>query len=201
MKKVLLIALLSLFAAFGVRAQSTTTFSITVQAPPSCTVTLAANPVSTSGSKLYSGQAGVINFNISACSIAGSSATATWDGAATPTNFVAGPPAALSVPVSAAQATVGTHSLVLTIPFPVLSMTTPVTLPNAQVGVIYSANLASLSGLTGGTPPYNFSLDPATPLPSGLTLSSSGIISGTPTSSSGTGSLSFNFTVADSSGA
>jgi putative Ig domain-containing protein len=66
-----------------------------------------------------------------------------------------------------------------------------------QVGVADYVDLVALSQVTGGIPPYKFTLDPATPLPSGLRLSSGGIVSGTP---SAAGSTTINFTVADSSG-
>jgi hypothetical protein len=60
-------------------------------------------------------------------------------------------------------------------------------LPNGAVGTFYSQTLAA----TGGAPPYSWSLAGGSgPLPTGLTLSSNGTISGTP-SSAGT----FNFTV------
>ena len=50
------------------------------------------------------------------------------------------------------------------------------TLPNGQVGTPYSATLAA----TGGTAPYNWSLTSGT-LPAGLSLGSTGAITGTPT--------------------
>lgn len=78
-----------------------------------------------------------------------------------------------------------------------MALKSPVTLPNGKVGTAYSVNLVQLSGLTGGVPPYTWTLDPTTPLPSGLTLSSSGIVAGSP---SGVGSFSVRFTVRDASG-
>lgn len=65
------------------------------------------------------------------------------------------------------------------------------TLPNAAAGNKYSATLAA----TGGSPPYNWSIASGT-LPTGLTLSTSGTISGTPTTA-GTSNLAVQ--VADSS--
>lgn len=195
MKRLISALALFLFCALSLPAQNSTSFTVTVVAPPSCTVTLSSNPVSTSGANLYAGQAGVINFNISACSIASATATATWDGTSTPTTFKTSP-AALSVAITAGQATVGTHTLVLTIPQPVLAMNSPVTLPNASPGKAYSANLAAAANLTGGIPPYTFSLTSGS-LPSGLTLSSNGTITGIPSLA---GSFTFGFTVKDSSG-
>jgi len=64
---------------------------------------------------------------------------------------------------------------------------TTTSLPNAELGAAYTAPLAG----TGGTPPYSWSLaGGSSPLPSGLNLASTGVISGTP-ASPGT----FTFTV------
>jgi hypothetical protein len=68
---------------------------------------------------------------------------------------------------------------------------TTFSLPAAQQNTAYSYQLTAL----GGTPPYTWSVDPSTPLPSGLTLSPTGVLSGTPTGLSNTNP---NFTVTDS---
>jgi hypothetical protein len=60
------------------------------------------------------------------------------------------------------------------------------------VGVVYSQQLAA----TGGTGPYTFAVSSGT-LPAGLTLSSSGLLSGTPTTA---GSPSLNITATDANG-
>jgi uncharacterized protein (TIGR03437 family) len=73
-----------------------------------------------------------------------------------------------------------------------LTITTTSPLPTGVVGVSYSQNLAA----TGGTPPYTWTLTSGT-LPTSLTLSSSGLISGTPSVS---GSSSFSVSVKDSNG-
>jgi hypothetical protein len=75
-------------------------------------------------------------------------------------------------------------------------VTPPVTisttsLPGGTVSSAYSATLAA----AGGTTPYSWSLS-AGSLPAGVTLSGSGVISGTPTAS---GTASFTVRVADSS--
>ena len=86
------------------------------------------------------------------------------------------------VVTDAASNTVEEDGLALTIlnnpPLPPVAITN-VSLPGGAVGVPYSAQL----GATGGQPPYNWSLaiGSANP-PPGLTLYSSGLISGTPTS-------------------
>jgi hypothetical protein len=66
------------------------------------------------------------------------------------------------------------------------------TLPNATPGVAYSQTLPT----TGGTAPFTFALAPNSgPLPTGLTLSSAGLLSGTP---SAAGTFSFTVQVTDS---
>lgn len=87
----------------------------------------------------------------------------------------------------------GKRTLSLTI----LANVTPVTittasLPNGSVGQSYSAPSLAASG---GTSPYNWSLNNGSILPQGLSLSASGGISGTPTAS---GTTSTTFKVQDS---
>ncbi len=65
----------------------------------------------------------------------------------------------------------------------------PTTLPNQTVGVPYSQTISA----TGGTGPYSFAVTSGT-LPPGLTLSSAGVLSGTPTTA---GSTSFTVTATD----
>jgi sugar lactone lactonase YvrE len=74
-----------------------------------------------------------------------------------------------------------------------LSITTPAALPPAGVSALY----AQILGATGGTPPYTWSIVSGT-LPAGLTLATSGTISGTPTTS---GVSLFTLQAADSTGA
>ncbi|MGB6872797.1 MAG: putative Ig domain-containing protein [Dehalococcoidia bacterium] len=71
----------------------------------------------------------------------------------------------------------------------VLGITTT-SLPEAKVGDVYSATLTA----TGGQPPYTWG---ATGLPAGLTCSTAGVISGTPTAS---GDFTVTVTVTDSAG-
>ncbi|MGD0271548.1 MAG: putative Ig domain-containing protein, partial [Candidatus Sulfotelmatobacter sp.] len=68
---------------------------------------------------------------------------------------------------------------------------TTASLPNGIVGTAYSATLTA----SGGTLPYSWTILSGT-LPAGLSLSQSGIISGTPTNA---GQSSFTLQVADSS--
>jgi hypothetical protein len=88
---------------------------------------------------------------------------------------------------SVALATFSSGSVV---PLP-LAITTS-SLPNGTVGTAYSVNLAA----AGGQSPYTWSLADGSNLPPGLNLSSSGTISGTPTTA---GTTSFTVEVIDSS--
>ena len=76
-------------------------------------------------------------------------------------------------------------TLSLTIAPPALLITTS-SLPNGQVGTAYSVSLAA----SGGTPPYTWSLISGS-LPAGLSLSTTGTISGTPTQAQGVTGLTF----------
>jgi len=87
----------------------------------------------------------------------------------------------------------GRRTLSLTI----LANVTPVTittgsLPGGTVGQSYTAPSLTVSG---GTAPYNWSLNSGSSLPPGLTLSASGAITGTPTAS---GTTTTTFKVLDS---
>jgi hypothetical protein len=67
----------------------------------------------------------------------------------------------------------------------------PASLPDATTGVAYSQQLFT----TGGTGPYTYAFTGA--LPTGLTLSTSGLVSGTPTAA---GTYAFDVTATDSNG-
>jgi hypothetical protein len=73
----------------------------------------------------------------------------------------------------------------------VLTISTTSPLPAGTVGTAYTQTLTA----TGGTTPYSWALAAGSPaLPAGLTLSTAGVISGTPTAS---GTVSVNITVTD----
>ncbi len=86
-----------------------------------------------------------------------------------------------------------TASLTLTVnaATPALTITTTSPLPSATVGVVYTTTLAA----TGGTSPYTWTLASGSSLPAGLSLSSGGVISGTPTAAVAS---TFTVQVADS---
>jgi len=76
---------------------------------------------------------------------------------------------------SATPAATDSRAFALTIAAGDLTVTTS-TLPNGKVNTPYSTTLTA----AGGTTPYTWSVPPET-LPAGLTLSSAGVLSGTPT--------------------
>lgn len=73
-----------------------------------------------------------------------------------------------------------------------LAITTTSPLPAGTVGTVYSVQFAA----SGGTSPYTWSVATGSTLPAGLTLSSAGLLSGTPTTA--VSSASFGITVTDS---
>ncbi len=85
---------------------------------------------------------------------------------------------------------VASASYTLAVTVPTLTLA-PGTLPGATSGVAYSQPLAA----NGGTAPYSYALT-AGALPAGLTLSSTGTLSGTPTAS---GSFALSVTATDAS--
>ena len=91
---------------------------------------------------------------------------------------VDGGPALLdfNIIVTDANGTTGTREFFMNLRYGVLSLS-PDGTPSATVGTAYAATITA----SGGTPPYVFSVYPGTPLAAGLTLSTAGDLSGTPT--------------------
>ncbi|MGA7822989.1 MAG: putative Ig domain-containing protein [Steroidobacteraceae bacterium] len=106
----------------------------------------------------------------------------------TPTAGASATPLTFQVTDSETPAKSQTATLPLTVIAPLVISTT--SLANGQVATAYSATLTA----TGGTSPYAWSITSGS-LPAGLSLSSSGTISGTPTTA---GSASPTFEVSDS---
>ena len=96
-----------------------------------------------------------------------------------------------TVQVKDSSGTTATQALTIAVAPPPLNVTTS-SLSAAVVGTAYSQSLAA----TGGTPGYTWSTT-AGSLPAGLTLSTGGIITGTPTTA---GTANFTVQVKDSSG-
>jgi hypothetical protein len=75
-----------------------------------------------------------------------------------------------------------------------ITISTPLVLPPARVQGAYRQEFQA----SGGTPPYTWTLAPgSTPLPIGLTLSTDGVLTGSPSSA---GTFSFSLRVADAAG-
>ncbi len=103
--------------------------------------------------------------------------------------LLSGTPTSLGVSNFTVQATdstncTGTKAYTLQVVCPVITVS-PATLPNGTIGVAYSQT----NSASGGTGPYTFNVTTGT-LPDGLSLSSGGSLTGTPTTPG-----TFNFTV------
>ncbi len=97
----------------------------------------------------------------------------------------------LTFQVTDAAGNSASQKITLTVNPPPPPSVTTVSLAGAELGVAYSQTLAA----SGGVPPYTWSLTSGS-LPAGLTLSSAGVISGTPSGTTGTSN--FAVTVTDS---
>lgn len=84
-----------------------------------------------------------------------------------------------------------THSYTLTVAAPTLALS-PGTLANAIQGSAYNQTLST----SGGSAPYSYAVTTGS-MPSGLTLSNAGVLSGTPTA---TGGSTFTITATDAHG-
>jgi hypothetical protein len=147
--------------------------------------------ISVSPSTITLGQSATLTWsgiNVTSCTGSGS-----WNGSESTTGRMTVKPAATGTSTYGLSCTNGTtmvqSSATLTVnAVPPLSVSTT-SLPNGQVAVAYSAMLAA----TGGTTPYAWTLTGGT-LPSGLSLASSGAITGTPTAAASNAALTFKVT-------
>lgn len=193
MKKLLVLAGLILLAGFSTPAQTSNGLTFSGVTPPAAPVLTSLSGLSASG-KIYTGtKMPVIGTGFTSGCVVNVDGVAQ---AASTFVFVSATEIDFTIPAADGTAAGASHTLTVVCTPAVLTLKTPVTMPGGQVGVAYSANLATLSGLKGGVPPYNFSLTSGS-LPTPLTLSASGVVSGMPTSA---GSFNFSFTVRDSSG-
>lgn len=186
----LLLCLVSALPSFGQASNSLPFTAVTSPPPP---VLTSLTGLSASG-KIYTG---------SKMPIIGTGFTAgcvvNVDGVAQPAStfaFVSSTEIDYTIPASAGSSAGASHTLTVSCTAPVLTMNSPVALPNGQVGTTYSSSLPLMSKITGGIPPYTWTLSSGS-LPMGLTLSPSGAITGTPSSP---GSFNFTATASDSSG-
>jgi hypothetical protein len=177
------------------------TFSVTISAtenPPLQITTPAALPAWEVGSQYYrqplsvtggyppyqwSLVSGTLPFNLF---LDGGNGFLQWNGTGA-TAAGPAPPFTLSVTDFAGFTTSQTFSLSA---LPEVTIAAA-TIPSGRVGVSYSQSPFSASN---GLPPYTWAFDPQTPVP-GLTLSSNGPLSGTPTTA---GSVTFNVQAKDS---
>ena len=106
------------------------------------------------------------------------------------TGTAPGTPGNYSFPLRVSDTQTPAASDSTTVTLSVLGFTTPGTLPSGTTSTTYSLTFVA----AGGTPPYSFS-SPAPP--AGLTLSSSGFLTGKPASA---GTTSFKVLVTDASG-
>jgi large repetitive protein len=172
-------------------AQSVT---ITIDPPPTITVSPATLPAATVGSaysQTISGGGGTApyTFAITAGALpAGLTLNAS-------TGALSGTPTAggtfnFTVTATDSNSFTGSRAYTLTVNAPTISVA-PATLPSATVGSAYSQTITA----SGGTAPSTFAIT-AGALPAGLSLSSGGNLSGTPTSG---GTFNFTVTATDSS--
>ena len=96
-----------------------------------------------------------------------------------------------TVKATASNGCTGTRSYTLTITCPTITVN-PSTLPNGRKNYSYSQTITA----SGGTSPYTFTKTSGT-LPSGLTLSTAGVLSGTPSGSGSVGTWTFTVQAKD----
>lgn len=194
MKKLAILFCLSIGLSLPALAQTSGPLPFTAVTPPPPPVLTSLGGLSPSG-KIYTGAVMSINGTgfISACVV-------NVDGAAQPSATYSFQSATLinfTVPASVGSSAGTAHTLTVSCTQPALTFNTNTNiLPNAKAGVPYSADLSVLLGVSGGLPPYTWILSNGS-LPTGLSLSANGVVSGTP---SAVGSTSFTVTVKDNSG-
>ncbi|WP_158638038.1 putative Ig domain-containing protein [Sphingomonas ginsenosidivorax] len=135
-----------------------------------------------------SGGSGPYSFAITSGDLPGLALSGAGALSGTPT---AGGSFGITITATDAGGFTGVRDYTLTVAAPTVTLT-PETLPAGQAGTAYGATITA----TGGTAPYTYAVI-AGALPSGLTLSASGTLAGTPEAS---GSFSFGVTATDSSG-
>jgi hypothetical protein len=107
----------------------------------------------------------------------------------TPTSSAA---ASFTISATDANACVGSRAYAVSPTCPTITVT-PTSMANGYVGIAYSQSFTA----AGGTAPYTFALTSGT-LPAGLTLSTAGLVSGTPTAA--VAPASFNVRATDVNG-
>ena len=156
--------------------------------------TLAASIVGTSYSQTITASGGVAPYTYAVTS----GSLPAWTTLNATTGVISGMPnnvtsATFSITATDTNGCPGLQSYTITPTCPTLTLT-PSTLPTGTAGTAYSQTLSA----SGGTSPYVWTVTSGV-LPSGLSLSSAGVISGTPTASNATG-VSITVQAADSMG-
>jgi Putative Ig domain len=171
------------------------TVTITVQPHPSIvTTSLPAGSINGAYSATVAASGGVAPFTWSLASGALPGGL-TLGSSTSDTVTISGTPTAQGTFTFTVQVTDSTGATAisgsLTITVSNLAITTTSPLPTGTAGASYSAQFAA----SGGTAPYQWSVATGSTLPAGLTLSASGLLSGTPTTQA---TSTFGITVTDS---
>lgn len=162
----------------------TSAISITPPSLPNATVAQAYSATSLNAT----GGAAPYTYAVTAGSLpAGMSLSSAGTLSGTPT---AGGTFNFTVRATDAVSTVGSRPYTMTVSTPTISIT-PTTIPVITVGVAYSQTITA----SGGTAPYTYAITGGS-LPTGLSLTANGTLSGTPTAA---GPYSFTVTATDSS--
>jgi len=171
------------------------TVTISITPPPAIPTT--SLPAGTEGTAYNqtvasSGGAGTLTFTISTGSLpAGLSMDTSGHITGTPT----GPNGTATFTVKVTDSSNGgalssTQNLSILINLPPAPVISTTSLPAGVEGTAYNQTIAATGGLT----PYSFTISSATGLPSGLTMDTSGHITGTPTGPNGTSSFTVKLT-------
>ena len=180
-------------------ANTSVTAAVTITVNSVLTITTASLPAGTLGVSYNAfinaaGATGTFTWSVTS---GGLPAGLTFVTSSTSSAQITGTPSVLetskfTVQVTDSSGASASQALSITInPPPPLSVATA-SLPNGTIGTPYNQALQASSGV----PPYTWNLSNGTLLPSGLSLSPGGVISGTPTAS---GTSNFTVQVTDSS--
>src|SRR5665213_2835713 len=154
-------------------------FSFVVTMPTTATINSSFN-----GSAQATGGAGTLTYNLVIGTLPTGTSLNASTGAVTGTLTAAGA-FTFQIGVADAFGDVSSNSYTVTVGYPVMSITTGSLLAAAYVNGNYSQSLAATGG-TNNAANYSWTLTVGTTLPVGLSLSTSGVISGKPTGSTGT---------------
>ncbi|MFT4254491.1 MAG: putative Ig domain-containing protein, partial [Caulobacter sp.] len=175
----------------GTRGYSLTVDAPTITLSPSSTITTVAVGTSVNQTITASGGTSTYSYQVTSGSLPAGVALSTG-------GVLSGAPTeagAFSFTVTATDSSTGTgpytgsEAYSWTVGSPTITVS-PTSVSNGQIGVAYSQSLSA----SGGVAPYGYAVTTGS-LPAGLTLSSTGDITGTPTAS---GSFSFTVTATDS---